>query len=238
MDPLQCYVDQSVCDKRAMTAGITNLIKESEPFAGVVWRGHGKSRRIRNDVPWFSTSKLEDVAERFIGKGCCLFKINVVGVRAIVVNEYIGQDHKHSAEEEVIVEGGGKFYKNADLTEEGFAEYEPGKFETWYATKLPSVGAPVAAPSVVKPAYTVAQILDLINKDEYIMIDSTQDIRDLLEKPDLPEDVLIEVLAKVKSGGKRKRKTRKQQRRKRTNGRTGLSWDMSQSFRLRRLSVK
>lgn len=215
MDPLQCYVDQTVCDKRAMTVGITNLIKESEPFNGVVWRGHSSSNSIRSNVPWFSTSKLEDVAERFIGKGCCLFKINAVGVKSIIVNEFIGDDHQHSSEEEVIVEGGGKFYKNAALTEEGFVEYEAGKFETWYATKLPVAKVEVAVK--IKPTYTVPQILDLINKDEYMLIDSTQDIRDLLEKPDIPEEILIEVLTKIKSGGRRKRKTRKN-RKRRTNG--------------------
>jgi hypothetical protein len=216
MDPLQCYVDQTVCDKRAMTVGITNLIKESEPFSGIVWRGHSSnSNSIRSNVAWFSTSKLEDVAERFIGKGCCLFKINVVGVRAIIVNEFIGDDHQHSSEEEVILEGGGKFYKSAELKEEGFSEYESGKFETWYATKLPVVKVEVKAE--IKPTYTVPQIFDLINTDEYVLIDSTDDIRDLLGKRDIPEDILVEVLSKIKTGGKRKRKTRKQRRRK-TNG--------------------
>ncbi len=217
MDPLQCYVDQTVCDKRAMTVGITNLIKESEPFNGVVWRGHSNSNTIRSNVAWFSTSKEEHIGERFIGKHCCLFKINVVGVRAIVVNDFIGEDHQHSAEEEVILEGGGKFYKSAALNDEGFSEYEPGKFETWYATKLPIAKAEVKAE--IKPIYTVPQIFDLIDKDEYMLIDTTNDIRDLLGKSDIPEDILVEVLSKIKTGGRRRRKTRKQ-RRRRTNGRT------------------
>lgn len=215
MDPLQCYVDQTVCDKRAMTLGITNLIKESEPFSGIVWRGHSKSSTIRANVQWFSTSTDKEVGERFTGKGCCLFKINVINVRAIVVNEFIGNDHQHSSEEEVILEGGGKFYKSADLKEEGFTEYEPGHFETWYVTKLPEVKKEIP----INPAYTVMGILELVNKDEYELIDSTNDIRDLLGKKDIPEDILIQVLAKIKSGGKRKRKTRKQ-RRRRTNGRS------------------
>lgn len=214
MDPLQCYVDQTVCDKRAMTVGITNLIKDSEPFNGIVWRGHSASNIIRSNVPWFSTSKEKEVGERFIGKGCCLFKINVVGVKAIIVNEFIGEDHQHSSEEEVILEGGGKFYKSDYLKEEGFTEYEPGHFETWYATKLPEVKK---EETKIKPTYTVSGILGLINKDEYELIDSTGDIRDLLGKPDIPEEILIEVLSKIKTGGKRKRKTRKQRRRK-TNG--------------------
>lgn len=217
MDPLQCYVDQTVCDKRAMTVGITNLIKESEPFNGIVWRGHGNSTQIRSDVPWFSTSREKEVGERFTGKGCCLFKINVINVRAIVVNEFIGENHQHSSEEEVILEGGGKFYKTADLTVEGFTEYKPGNFETWYATKLPEVKKEEVN-ITVKPTYTVPYILSLINHDEYVLIDSIDDIRDLLGKPDIPDEILLEVLSKIKSGGKRKRKTRKQRRRK-TNGR-------------------
>jgi hypothetical protein len=219
MDPLQCYVDQTVCDKKAMTVGITNLIKESEPFNGVVWRGHGNSSQIRSDVPWFSTSKEKEVGERFVGKHCCLFKINVVSVRAIVVNDFIGEDHQHSSEEEVIVEGGGKFYKTADLTVEGFTEYEPGNFEAWYATKLPV--AKVEVKPEINPTYTVPQVLDLISKDEYELLDSTDDIRILLGKPDIPEEILVEVLSKIKTGGRRRRKTRKQrrQRKRKTNGR-------------------
>ena len=216
MDPLQCYVDQTVCDKRAMTVGITNLIKESEPFSGIVWRGQSNSVIIRPNVPWFSTSTDKEVAERFTGKGCCLFKINVVNVRAIVVNEFIGEDHQHSSEEEVILEGGGKFYKTSELKEEGFTEYETGHFETWYATRLPASKIEVKAE--IKPTYTVDYILSLINQDEYVLIDSTDDIRDLIGKKDVPEEILVQVLGKIKSGGKRKRKTRKQRRRK-TNGR-------------------
>ncbi len=219
MDPLQCYVDQSVCDKKAMTDGISKLIRESELFSGVVWRGHTNSKEIRSNVPWFSTSSNKSVGEGFTGRGCCLFKINVVAAHAIVVNHFIGEDHQHSSEEEVIVEGSGKFYKNPKLTELGFIETSPGNFETWYATKLPVQKAEVKAE--VKPTYTVPQVLDLISKDEYELLDSTDDIRILLEKPDIPEEILIEVLSKIKTGGRRRRKTRKQrrQRKRKTNGR-------------------
>ena len=67
-----------------------------------------------------------------------MFEIHLINVPCIDVNslisEHIGTRRK---EEEMIFLGGGKFYSNRELTEEGFVEvaskFSKTKFECWYA---------------------------------------------------------------------------------------------------------
>jgi len=113
---------------------IRELCESQEPWSGTLYRGHYTSKQIRKGE-WYSASKSEKVArEQFSTKGkCCVFHIHLIHVPVIDVNNLVGEYiNLYSEEEEFIFLGGGTFYANSDMTEEGFAEIKPGVFECWY----------------------------------------------------------------------------------------------------------
>lgn len=121
----------------------------------LVWRGHyqqSSSRRINsiNPASWFSTTLKQEITEHYKNATCCLFKIHIQpGIKILnlydiyktygVLNPYYEQKNlgivryrNYSEYQEIIVEGGGEFYKDVYKTEKGFTEIEPGMFETFY----------------------------------------------------------------------------------------------------------
>lgn len=115
------------------------IIDEDERL--IVYRGHYKRRKtIDTGVDWFSTSTDEKVSVGFMNadRKCCLFKIHCMpGIRYIDVNKALGvctysERGIYNHEKEIILLGGGVFYKDARKREEGFKDLENGRYETWY----------------------------------------------------------------------------------------------------------
>ena len=118
------------------------------PESITVYRGQKTSKEIRN-APFFSCSKDKIEARRFAGNYCCLFTIHVVDAQLIDINRFmrawVGPSPMED-EEEVLVLGGGTFYKNEEMTEEGFAKLDKTKsfdpyfksvveeYECWYSS--------------------------------------------------------------------------------------------------------
>lgn len=109
---------------------IQNLLNASPPLRDeiLVYRGHNPlSPTIYSDRGWFSTSPdLDKVLRQHISNDttCCLFKIHILpGIKYINVDATIaraGLKKTGYDESEIIVNGGGAFYANPELTEEGF----------------------------------------------------------------------------------------------------------------------
>lgn len=197
---------------------------QQEKITKTVYRGH---REIKNIKPglWYSSSENKLIAEtKFSGSLCCIFKINLIDVPCIDINYWIEDKLPpyNTEEEEFIFLGGGTFYKNKSLTEEGFSKLPKkyrGKqmFECWYKLNSPQLQIPVEEP--VKPPITnnkrilnsAKEVLDIIPEDEYELITSKEDII-LPENYEVSDELLEKVLKKIqkmKFNGGKKRKTQK-----------------------------
>ena len=116
---------------------IQNLLNASPPLTDeiVVYRGHSPvSPTIYSDRGWFSTSSdLNKVLHQHISDNtsCCLFKIHILpGIKYINVDatiERAGLENTGYDESEIIVNGGGTFYANPELTTVGFTEINPAE---------------------------------------------------------------------------------------------------------------
>jgi hypothetical protein len=116
---------------------IQNLLNASPPLRDeiLVYRGHSPvSPTIYSDRGWFSTSSdLDKVLRQHISDdtSCCLFKIHLVpGIKYINVDatiERAGLEKTGYDESEIIVNGGGTFYANPELTKVGFKQIDPAE---------------------------------------------------------------------------------------------------------------
>ena len=163
---LENYVKYYECD------GIcSEIIRENIRDRGpsILYRGHKKSDKIKNMVPWFSTSKSKKVAQtEFMGDKCCLFIIHLDNdVPVLDVNKHIGQT-RMDFEQEFIVLGGGNFYTSSDYKIIGFQDIGNGQYETWYSMR--------SRDDKAEDKLTVERVLDIIPTDEYDFIDSPDDI--------------------------------------------------------------
>jgi hypothetical protein len=85
-----------------------------------LYRGQGSSREIR-DTDFFSCSKDVNEVDDFTGKGCCIFELFVYAP-VIDVNDVLKDQSVFPHQKEVIVIGGGTFYKDEALTQRGYIE--------------------------------------------------------------------------------------------------------------------
>ncbi|MEX0598597.1 MAG: hypothetical protein WD512_19095 [Candidatus Paceibacterota bacterium] len=158
------YVDKHECNPDCIEI-IRKHLKHKQEM--IVYRGHSSdSPQINANVPWLSTSKSKKIArELFSGGECCLFIIHLDNtVPTLDVNSFV--DGRNSHEMELIVMGGGTFYKTSDYDEPGFLKLNNSEYETWYSFKMPTE----------KPEITLERILERIPEEEYDFIDSPEDI--------------------------------------------------------------
>jgi len=116
---------------------IQNLLNAYRPLRNerIVYRGHNPvSPTIYSDRGWFSTSSdINKVLRQHISDGtsCCLFKIHLLpGIKSINVDNTIeraGLPKTDYDESEIIVNGGGTFYADSNLSTVGFREIEPAE---------------------------------------------------------------------------------------------------------------
>jgi hypothetical protein len=155
-DYLRRYV-QEKDNRQDVTSAIYDYLDLKPSVTMTVYRGQKNDREILTnyggrEIKWFSTTIDESVAsEHFIEKdgddNCCVFKIHLINIPVIYVNqdlydcpsEDITNQHENMKfwEHEIIVKGGGTFYKDEDLNEEGFLDLGNGKLEAWYKIKRP-----------------------------------------------------------------------------------------------------
>jgi hypothetical protein len=148
-DALKSYVVdfESITDNEYNT--ILEYAKKQPRRTMIVYRGQYSQKYINLlKTSFISTSKDERIANHF-KDSCCLFAINLINVPVIDVNETIKNINKNRSsynqiilprdkknEKEIIVPGGGKFYKYEPLQgfdiEEGFEIEEDGTYYTYY----------------------------------------------------------------------------------------------------------
>ena len=245
------YVSEQHLDETSKNK-IRSFCSVQDPLTTTVYRGHDKKDQIIRPSIWYSTSKnIAVAAKEFAGGDCCVFTIHLINTPCIDVNRYIGKLIGTKAEEEeIIFLGGGKFYKNEYLTEEGFTPLgiRNGKqnFETWYSIDTSSTATANATATATSSKKQIQQYIyqdeskenqpnqtpqpnqtnkdinrlaSLIDKDEYDLIDTPDDII-------IPSFVLTEAekkqifdiiqmkkqLAEMIGGKKRRRKNTKRHR--------------------------
>lgn len=196
---------------------ILNFCKQQPSDSLTVYRGHKKSQSIRNN-DWYSATKNLNVAvTEFAGDECCLFIIHLVNVPIIDVNSFIKDEIGHYAEEEeVIFLGNGKFFKNKQMTEEGFLElgdknsYNKLAFESWYSFKdVKTTNQNNIDERKIQSA------LNILDEDDYELIDKPEDI--FIDKMDLSYEEKREIYNRIFNKGGRKINLKKTKAKRRKN---------------------
>ena len=182
---------------------IKAFCEKQEPVSLVLYRGHTNSTEIRYNSFWYSATKSKTVAkEEFSSGNCCIFKINLIEVPIIDINNFIGDKiGEYNEEEECIFLGGGSFYKDQTLNEKGFTDKNNGEYECWYKVD-------------VKTPFDLDRILEIIPQEEYELIDEPSDI--IVDN--LTEDEKQLVFNKIQElknkGGRKSKKQRKTRKNK------------------------
>lgn len=214
---------------------ILKLINESEPVTMTVYRGHGRTPTLKKSIYYSSTTDKRVATEEFSGKssassnptGCCVFTIHLDNVPAVIVNDklrgMLDDIGSYQEESEVLFPGGGTFYKDKDFDEPGIKYNGYGEYETWYNmtpnTQEPDVSMPLDEHSNVERA------LEIIHPEEYDLIETTKDIREMELPLDLTDEEVKEILKQIEEkkemeGGKRKPKRKTRNKRKRNKRKT------------------
>lgn len=202
-----------VVDQKTTPAGnkrIKEFCETQKKKSIILYRGHKNTKTIRSS-DWHSASLSEKVArEEFAGETGYVFKIHLVNVPIINVNEYVGgKIGKYKEENEYIFLGGGVFYKNKELDTEGFVEKENNVIECWY-----SITEKKSSPKTRTTQSKYRQFLEIIPEEEYELINSPSDIFGDIDE-NTKNEIFKEIQKlKMKAGSKKlaKRRTRRNYR--------------------------
>ena len=213
------YVKEQHLDrKKNAEMVIHNFCLEQKPLSITIYRGHGRSSTIRPGLWYSASSDIKVASTSFAGKDCCVFAIHLLDIPCINIIKLIGDkigDKKD--EKEIIFLGGGTFYKNKELTEEGFLEigmdpFNKTMFECWYSLK-PKVKQNAAE----NKKANVQRALDIISLEEYEFIESVNDIEIGIKMTQQEKQLVFEEIQKRKHlAGKKRKKTLKHKKRKKT----------------------
>ena len=213
------YVKEQYLDrKKNAEMVIRDFCLEQNPLSITIYRGHGKSSTIRPGLWYSASSDIKVASTSFAGKDCCVFAIHLLDIPCINIIKLIGDkigDKKD--EKEIIFLGGGTFYKNKELTEEGFLEigmdpFNKTMFECWYSLK-PKVKQNAAE----NKKANVQRALDIISLEEYEFIESVNDIEIGIKMTQQEKQLVFEEIQKRKHlAGKKRKKTLKHKKRKKT----------------------
>jgi hypothetical protein len=217
------YVKEQHLDiKKNAKMVISEFCSEQPPLSITIYRGHTKTSNIRPGLWYSATTDINVAIKEFAGDGCCVFVIHLLDIPCIDINYYIGDKIGDKKDEnEIIFLGGGTFYKNNELTEEGFFELKTNDlnkktFECWYSlTKLS------ALPNITQPVKQIVRnnvehALSIIDPDEYEFINSTDDIifsDDTVLSNEEKQQVLNEIIKRKANGGKKIKKTKHKRKR-------------------------
>ena len=153
---------------------IQEILNYTEPLSKelIVYRGHKNTPAI-NPIKWFSTTTSLKIAKNeYSGMECCVFKIFIQpGIIVFDVHSLLESKGitlgKYKDEREIIVNGGGEFFKDSEKKELGF-EYKNGVYHTYYFPKRTQLNS--------------QRILNRISKNEYEFITTTDDIKQFILK--------------------------------------------------------
>jgi len=189
---------------------IYNLLKNQKEKNVKLFRGNGDDKKNPKSInigKWFSTTENEDIAlNEFSGEKCCVFIIHVLNTKILDVNKFVKDKiSDYSDEKEIIVLGGGKFYKNKECTEIGYNNLGINKknnkqyFECYY--KASKNSSKKSNKTTKKNKYDLSKIIQEIKEDESTeFIDSLDELD--LTFPDLLKNVTTndkeKILASVK----------------------------------------
>ena len=170
---------------------IYNLLKNQKEKDMILYRGNGDDKLDATSIvtgKWFSTTKNERIAhQEFSGDKCCIFKIHVINTKILDVNKFVKDKiSDYSDEEEMIVLGGGKFYKDKKCTEIGYNELkienDKQYFECYYKVNKGSTK------TIKNNDYDLKKIFQEITHDESSeFIDNLQELE--LTFPELLKNV-------------------------------------------------
>lgn len=217
---------------------------EKQPVGSfIVYRGHQRSREIRENNYWYSSSISKDVAVAEFSSGpgkCCVFTIHLINIPFIDINKWIGNKIGDYAEEkEYIFLGGGKFYKDHQLTNTGFTYKGNGEYECWYKIHDKE--------TTDTRTFDLDRILNIIPEDAYEFISSPDDI-DILLPPNMnitdgEKQIIFDRIEELKnkSGGnpkiykKRRHRQISSKKRKSIKGRHAVKSSKTRKLKIRRI---
>ncbi len=204
------YVKEQHLDrKKNAEIVITEFCSMQPPLSITIYRGHTKTPVIRPGLWYSATTDINIATHEFAGGHCCVFIIHLVDVPCIDINHFIGDKiGAKQDEKEIIFLGGGTFYKNNKLTEEGFLELEMDEFskrtfECWYSLSNQHVRQ--SKIQVVKN--NVERALGIIDPEEYDFINTIDDLvfdNNQLLSNEEKQQVLNEIIKRKVKGGKRR----------------------------------
>ena len=217
LDILKRYVDTNDLKDDDEYHIIKNMILTNQAVSISVYRGHNGTRTINNDVDWFSTTTNKQVAmTKFTNheKKCCLFTIHLINVQVLFVNKsgILISSKNRSSEDEVIVLGGGKFYTNEQLTQEGFEDIGDGEYECWYTFPKGISYDNNGNNDIIN---RTDELFSKLDPDDYEFIDNKEDVKIFLGKyniTDLEASGVFNMIYHLKNsviGGKNKSKKKK-----------------------------
>ncbi len=223
------YVKEQHLDrKKNAEIVISEFCSNQSPLSITIYRGHTKTPLIKPGLWYSATTDINIATHEFAGTHCCVFIIHLLDVPCIDINYFIGDKIGDKQDEkEIIFLGGGTFYKNNELTEEGYLELDINKFgkrvfECWYSLSNQYIKQPQPNTQVVRD--NVERILNIIDPEEYEFITSIDDIFDNNElSNEEKQQVLNEIKKRKAKGGKKitnLRNTKKNKKRKRKRSKT------------------
>jgi hypothetical protein len=130
------------CEDHIFSYHIKDLCERQKSQNITVYRGQDLDNPIIENCEWFSCSRSCKIAYTFTGSSCCFFIIHVIDVPTISIESFprfIKKDYMFTIEKEIIILGGGTFYKDSNLLHP-YLPGEPWKeiddtFEVYYSRK-------------------------------------------------------------------------------------------------------
>jgi hypothetical protein len=179
---------------------ISNNIKRGiktygDEISGTFYRGQSSHSIGIHSKYWFSTSSSYKVAkDMFAGVDGIVYIIHVVNAYAISVNDILTREDigQNEEENEMIIEGGGKFYNSELCSSEGFHKINDNLYETWYTIEGETIEGEMIKGEIIE-GETIEEIIKKTNAieetefdvnvfcenniDELEMIDSLEEFR-------------------------------------------------------------
>jgi hypothetical protein len=242
--------DQYLDRKKNAEIVIRKFCSNQPPLSITVYRGHGNTDDVIRPGLWYSASTDRNIAtDEFAGPDCCVFIIHLLDVPCIDINHFIGDKIGDKiGEKEIIFLGGGTFYKNNELTEEGYLELEMGElskrtFECWYSL---SKSQHITQPKMQSVINNVERALSIIDpEEEYEFITSIDDIIvDMSLSNEEKQQVLNEIKKRKVKGGEKitnlrnTKKNRKRKRKRKSKSKSKSKIKRSKTLKNRRLKCK
>lgn len=140
----------------------------------IVYRGHKDSPSYISPRKWFTSSLKHSIAKsEYSGNRCCIFEIHVQpGIQTLNVNKLLKDNgivlEKYKDESEIIINGGGEFFKDSEKSEPGFFTVSEGHYSTYYFPKRVQLNS--------------KRILERIPEEEYPLISNISNIKTIIGK--------------------------------------------------------